>query len=74
MIETGEKACDIRIKMVDNSRVNRNTGQHARSYVIETQEKTTNCGTKAADVLDKLFWPANFNANAVNILVHLQQL
>ena len=35
------------------------------------QEKHTNCGTKAADVLAK-FWAGNFNANPLNILVHLQ--
>ena len=34
-----------------------------------TQEKPTNCGTKAADVLAYLFLLANFNANPVNILV-----
>ena len=35
------------------------------------QEKPTNCGTKAADVLDK-FVTRKRNANPLNIWVHLQ--
>ena len=35
------------------------------------QEKPTNCGTKAANVLDR-FLACNFNANSLNILVHLK--
>ena len=34
-------------------------------------EKPTNCGTKATDVFANFFKPANFNENALNILVHL---
>ena len=37
------------------------------------QEKPTNCGTKAGDVL-ATFLPKNFNANLLNILVHMQLL
>ena len=37
------------------------------------QEKPTNCGTKAADVLAN-FEQANFNVNPLKSLVHLQLL
>ena len=40
---------------------------------ISKHENPTNCGTKAADVLAN-FLPANFNANPLNILLHLQLL
>ena len=40
---------------------------------VDVQEKLTNCGTKAADVLDK-FLASKHNANPLNILVHLQLL
>ena len=45
------------------------------SFALMTskQEKRTNCGTKAGNVLAN-FWPANFNANELNISVHLQLL
>ena len=36
----------------------------------KTDKEPTNCGTKAADVLAN-FYPANFNANPLNILVLL---
>ena len=42
-------------------------------YISNLKEELTNCGTKAADLLDH-FLPANFNANPLNILAHLQQL
>ena len=47
-----------------------------RPYVskgVDGQEKPTHCGTKAADVLDKL-WSRQTNANPLIILVHLQLL
>ena len=34
---------------------------------VTKQEKPTNCGTKAVDVL-AIFLPVNFNANQLNIL------
>ena len=37
------------------------------------QEKPTNDGTGAADVV-AIFWPVNFNANQLNILVLLPLL
>ena len=37
------------------------------------QEKSTNCGTKAADVLDQLL-AGKHNSNTLNILVYLQLL
>ena len=43
------------------------------SPIAHRPEKPTNCGTKAAYILANSL-PANFNANKVNILVHLQQL
>ena len=40
---------------------------------VSKQEKPTNCGTRAVDVLAN-FWPVNFNANQLNILVQLPLL
>ena len=34
----------------------------------------TNCGSKAAGVLASFFYPANFNANLLNMLMHMQPL
>ena len=45
------------------------------AYEEALQEKPTNCGTKAADVIAKqIFLPVNFNENQLNIWVHLQLL
>ena len=42
-------------------------------FPLFKQEKSTNCGTKAADVPDT-FLAGRHNANQLNILVHLQLL
>ena len=47
--------------------------QPSKLSVEFEQEKPTNCGTKAADVLDKPC-PANLHAKPLNILVPLQLL
>ena len=36
------------------------------------QEKPTNCGTEAADVLENFFLASKHNANPLNIVMHLQ--
>ena len=46
----------------------------AIAQICINKENTTNSGTKAADVLNKFLHPENFNANLLNILVHLQLL
>ena len=55
-----------------NAMFNENATQHFHP-VQQQQEKLTNCGTKAADVLDQ-FLAGNHNANPLNNLVHLQLL
>ena len=59
--------------LLHHFQIGRTWATWANNTASVKQEKLTNCGTKAADVLANVF-PANFNANPMNILVHLQLL